>query len=207
METEVLVALVGVGGTLGGVALGQGSAALMGWRQRRRETATRWVADQKEQAAAILSRALRLERQAWDVAAQLDQEERDERLPGHGASLLLLPAGGIPGVVDEIALLILREAVEDGFEQLDLLENEVETYALIAEPEAVTAVRQLVECLWNVYGAIESFSTFDQAADAVERARSARDAFANRVRSSLGVSGNVTTDPRPRRDEEEVDGR
>lgn len=54
---------------------------------------------------------------------------------------------GIAGVIDEIDLSVLREAVEDGFEQLDLLENEVKTFALVADPEAVKAARQLVECL------------------------------------------------------------
>lgn len=203
METEVLVALVGVGGTLGGVALGQVSAAVVDSRRRRKESATRWDSDQKQQAAAILARALRLERQAWDVAAQLDSDDRAERLPGHGASLLLLPETGIAGVIDEIGLLILREAIEEGHGELALLESDVETYALVADPTAVRAARELVESLWEVYGALEVFALFDDAADEVERARSARDAFANHVRRSLGVSGDVLTDRRPRRDDED----
>lgn len=142
-ETEVLVSLVGVGGTLGGVALRQLSAALTGWRQRCREVARRWVSDQSGHpvprapvGAAGVGR--------FSAARSSGP---DERLPGHGASLLLLPPMGIAGVIDEIDLSVLREAVEDGFEQLDLLENEVKTFALVADPEAVKAARELVECL------------------------------------------------------------
>lgn len=197
METQVLVALVGVGGTLAGVALGQVFSWISDAKSQDSQRSARWDSGQKELAAEILAVAVKLEREACSAAAHLDREVREQRLPGN-TSLLLIPAEGIPGVLDELTVLILREAVEEGFAGIEALEASVEKFAIVASPDAGVEARQLVESIWDAYGSLESFETFDDAVDNVERVRAARDRFSNAVRESLGVKGEVVSDQRPR---------
>lgn len=197
MDTQVAVALVGVAGTLAGVAVSQLFTLLADARRNRRESSVRWDVGQKELAGAILAGALKLERDGWSAAAHLDRDIREERLPG-ATSLWMAPAQGIPGVIDKIGMEILREAVHLGYQGLEELEVQVETFVIAADARAGRAARDLVERLWEVFGELESFAHFDDAADAVERVRGARDLFANEVRRELGIRGRTTPDPRPR---------
>jgi len=197
MDTPLLVPLVGVGGTLLGSGVGYFSSWLLEAKRHARERADRWDSGQKEAAGQILAAVLKLEREAWSAASFLDREIRETRLPGY-TSLALVPVEGIPGVIDEDALSILSDVLADGFEGLEALEVSVETFAIVASSEVGTEARALVSSLWDVYGCLEMFTTFDDAADSVEQVRAARDRFANEVRKSLGVQGHVVSDHRPR---------
>lgn len=197
MDTQVAVALVGVAGTLAGVAVSQLFSLLADARRNRRERAARWDVGQKELAGEILAGALKLERNGWSAAAHLDRDVRDERLSG-ATSLWMVSAQGVPGVIDKRGLEILREALHVGYQSLEELEVQVETFVIAADARAGRAARDLVESLWVVFGALESFAHFDDAADAVERVRRAKDRFANEVRRELGIRGSTTSDPRPR---------
>ena len=166
-------------------------------RRDRRERSARWDTDQKKLAGQILASALKLERDGWSVASLLDRGRREKRLPG-STSLWSVPDAGIPGVIDGQSVEMLKDALHEAYEGLDVLELHVETFVVVASPAAGAAARTLVETLWNVFGSLESYANFDDAADNVTRARSARDAFANEVRRALGIDGQAVPDQRPR---------
>jgi len=181
------------------VAVSQAFTIVADSRRYRRERSARWDADQKALAGKILAGALKLERDGWSVASLLDRDRREKRLPG-ATSLWSVPDMGIPGVIDEQTVAMLREAVHEAYQGLDELELHVETFVVVATPTAGGAARALVERLWDVFGALEGYANFDDAADEVERARSARDLFANEVRQALGMTGQTISDQRPRSD-------
>lgn len=145
----------------------------------------------------FLAGSLSLERDLWSAAAQLDPDDRSVRIPGH-TTILLTPEQGIPGVIDKVSRSILVEAVEDAFERLDALEEVAAEIALVGTVEEVDSARALHEALWDVTGDLESYQAFDVAADAVERARAARDAFTSASRRALRSSRDTPpTDRRP----------
>lgn len=196
---QLLVASVGVAGTLIGTLLGQVLAG-RGERQRRlAEDHSRWLADCLRVNTRFLAGSLSLERDLWSAAAQLDRDDRSVRIPGY-TTVLLTPEQGIPGVFDEVTRSILVEAIEDAFERLDALEEVAAEIALVGTVEEVDSAQGLHEALWEVAGGLESYQAFDVVADAVERARAARDAFTSASRSALRPSGEASpANERPRR--------
>mgnify|MGYP006908185442 CR=1 FL=1 len=196
---QLLVASVGVAGTLAGALLGQ---ILAGRAERRRQLAenrSRWLADSLRVNTRFLAGSLSLERDLWSAVAQLDRDDRPVRMPDH-TTILLTPEQGIPGVFDEVTRSILVDAVEDAFERLDALEEVAAEIALVGTVEEVDSARALHEALWDVAGGLESYQALDVVADAVERARAARDAFTSASRRALRAGGDAPPiDGRPRR--------
>jgi len=198
---QVVVASVGVAGTFAAALLTQLLAARAERKRRLAEDHSRWLADRLRLGARFLAGSLSLERDLWSAAAQLDRDERQIRMPGY-TTILLTPEEGIPEVFDEHTRGIIVEAVEDAFARLDALEETAAEIALVGTTEEVSAARSLHEALWDAAGSLESYAPFDVAADAVERARAARDAFARAARAGLRTGGDVfTLDGRPRRSE------
>jgi predicted RNA-binding protein len=196
---ELALAIVGISGTLCAAVLTQLLANRAEMARRAREDQTRWLSDGRRLSAALLAGALRLERQLWSACSQLDRKVRSERLPGH-TSILLTPTSGVPPVLDELTRETLVEAVEDAFEALDALELLVAEVSLISTAEEAVRARNLLDSLAEVVGLLESFAEFDEAVDAVERSRAARDAYLKTARSALRVDGPaVAPDSRPRR--------
>jgi hypothetical protein len=171
------------------------------------EDRARWLQERLRINSQLLSDSISLERDIWDVASQLDRDDRDERMPGY-TTILLTPVGGLPGILDQLTRTILVEAIEDAFKRLDSMELLTAQLALIGAPEEARASRTLHEALWDAVGLLEAYASFDDAADAVEVARRARDQFANAARSSLRVGGKVIpVDRRPRADADPSVGR
>lgn len=196
---QLLVASVGVAGTLAGALLGQLLAGRAERQRRLAENQSRWLADSLRVNTRLLAGSLSLERDLWSAAAQLDRDDRPVRMPAH-TTILLTPEQGIPGVFDEVTRSILVEAVEDAFERLDALEEVAAEIALVGTVEEVDSARGLHEALWDVAGGLESYQPSDVVADAVERARAARDAFTSASRQALRSSGDAPPiDGRPRR--------
>lgn len=195
---ELALAIVGITGTLCAALLTQLLANRAEMGRRAREDQTRWLSDGRRLSAELLAGALRLERQLWSACSQLDRELRSERLPGH-TSILLTPISGVPPVLDELSRDILVDAVEDAFKALDALELLVAEMSLISKTEQAARARDLLDSLIEVVGLLEGFAGFDEAADAVERSRAARDAYLRVARSALRVDGPaVAPDSRPR---------
>lgn len=113
---------------------------------------------------------------------------------------MLTPTSGVPDVLDELTRAILVEAVEDAFEAMDVLELLVAEVALISTSEEAAQARKLLDALVDVVGLLEAFAAFDEAADAVERSRSQRDAYLRVARQTLNIDRPaVAPDSRPRR--------
>ncbi|MFD4583189.1 hypothetical protein [Streptomyces sp. NPDC058434] len=195
---QVLIAGIGVAGTLAAALLTQAFNRRPERERHTREDQARWLADRQRVGTKFLAGALSLERNLWSACAQLDREVRSERLPGH-TTVLLTPDEGIPGVLDPIARGILVEAIESGFERFHELEELAAELTLIGSSEEAAAAGELLEHLIYAIGALEGFVPFDEAADAVQDCRSARDAFAAEARRSLKVDGGFRAhDRRPR---------
>ena len=196
---QVFGVSVGVAGTLTAAVLTQVLASRAERRRRSADERSRWYSDRLRLNAQFLAASLKLERDLWSAAAQLDPDDRQVRIPGF-TTILLAPEEGIPDVFDATTREILVEAVEDAFERLDALEETAAEIALVGTPAEISAARALHEALWDVAGALETYEPFDTAADAVERVRAARDAFAKAARTGLGTTGDLPSlDGRPRR--------
>jgi hypothetical protein len=166
--------------------------------RREAEDQSRWLTDRLRVNARYLAQALSLERELWSTAAQLDREDRQPRLPGF-TSILLTPDDGVPDVLDGVAREIIVDCVEEAFERLNMLEELAAEIALVGTPEEALAAREVEESLWEVVGMLEGFAAFDDAADAIQRCRSARDTFAAAARVGLRNPGHVSAlDGRPR---------
>lgn len=199
----MLIAAVGVAGTLAAALVTQAFAQRADAARRLADDRARWLGDRLRVNARFLAGSLRLERDLWSAASQLDSDSREERMPG-ATTILLTPEEGIEGVFDETTRDILVEAVEDAFERLNELEEIAAEVALIGTPDEVAAASQLHESLWEVVGLLEGFAPFDDATDAVERCRAARDRFTDAARAGLRSGQRVTAvDQRPRREPKE----
>ncbi|MGP3687441.1 hypothetical protein ACTVZO_22525 [Streptomyces sp. IBSNAI002] len=195
---QALTAGIGVAGTLAAALLTQAFNRRTERDRHKREDQARWLADRQRVGAKFLAGALSMERELWSTCAQLDREMRSERLPGH-TSILLTPDDGIPGVLDATTRAIVVETIEEGFERLNELEELVAELTLIGSPEEAATAGELLERLGDCIGHLEVFAPFDDAADAVERCRSARDAFSIEARRSLqGDESFLPPDRRPR---------
>jgi hypothetical protein len=196
---QLLTAGIGVAGTLAAALFTQKLGRTAERERYLREDKARWLAERLRVNSRYLSGALALERELWSACAFLDSDERAERLAGF-TCLVMTPEEGLPGIIDQEAREILLDATRTASEKMDELENLSAEITLIGTPEEGTTARELWERLSVVCGLIEAFRPFDQAADAVEECRAARDEFAAAARESLQVDGSYRApDPRPRR--------
>lgn len=109
MKTEVLVALVGVGGTLAGVLIGGGISLLTGWRQRRHEH-KRWQLDQLLAAyAAFSAAAAAWQRALSDTDLRFTKSINDQlqRLYDARHRVLLLAPTKTSELADEVVMEVL----------------------------------------------------------------------------------------------------
>lgn len=199
LSVELALAIVGVVGTLSAAVVTQVLATRAEARRHQREDETRWLSDHRRISAQLVAGALTVERQLWSACSHLDREARAERLPGH-TSILLTPPTGVPPVLDGLTREIVVDAVEDAFEALEELELLAAEVALTGTSSETDRARELLESLHDVVGLLETFASFDDAADAVERSRSARDAYVDAARIALRAPGLASSpDSRPRR--------
>ena len=195
---QVVIASVGVVGTLAAALLTQLLTGRAEQRRRVAEDHSRWLADRLRVNTRFLAGSLSLERDLWSAASHLDRDDRVVRMPGL-TTIFAAPEEGLPGVFDEITLSILVEAVEEAFTRLDALEELAAEIALVGTEDEVHAARELQDALVEVVGLLEGYQPFDAAADAVERVRAARDAFTRSARAGLRTGGEVgALDARPR---------
>jgi hypothetical protein len=168
--------------------------------RRTSEDKARWLQERLHINSQFLSAAVSLERDIWDVAAQLDRDSRDERMPGY-TTILLTPEEGLPGVFDEVTRAILVEAIEDAFSKLDSMNILEAQIALIGTSEEAETAKALNDALLDAVGRLEIYAPFDEAAEAVLAVKDMREQFAKAARSSLRVEGPSTpSNKRSRRD-------
>jgi hypothetical protein len=184
-------AVIGVVGTLLGVLITQHFAARAADRRQLQEDGKRWLSERLQVSRTLLARSSTIERDLWSACSHLDREARAVRMPGY-TTILLTPVEGLPGVFDEISRAIIVEAVEDAFDALNQVEELEAEVQLIGSPTEGHAAVALVEALWEVVGFLEGYGPFDDAADAVLRAKAAREAFRVAARESLMVDPAAT---------------
>jgi hypothetical protein len=192
---ELTLAIVGIIGTLSAGVLTHLLAGRAETRRSQRDDDTRWLTERRRISAELLAGALRLERHLWSACAQLDRDRREERLPGH-VSILLTPVAGVPPVLDRVTRQILVEAIEEAFEALEPLEVLVAEVELMAAPGEAPLAQNLLESLADVVGLLETFSPFDEAADAVQEARAARESYLDAARAGLRIAERPGTSGR-----------
>ena len=93
---HLLLASLGVAGTLAAALLTQLLAGRAERQRRLREDQSRWLTDRLRVNTTFLARSLSLERDLWSAAALLDRDDRLVRMPVH-TSIFLTPEEGIPG--------------------------------------------------------------------------------------------------------------
>jgi len=195
---QIAIASVGIAGTLAGALLTQVLGGRAERERRRADDHSRWLADRLRVNAQFLAESLKLERDLWSAAAQLDPDEREVRMPGF-TTILLTPATGLPGVLDGTMRGIIVDAVEEAFARLDVLEEMTAEIALVGTVAEVNAATELHEALWEATGCLESYASSNATMGAVLRCRSAREAFAQAARTGLRTGGRLRTlDSRPK---------
>ena len=188
MSVEVVLAIAGVTGTLGAALLTQVLATRAETQRCVVEDKTRWLSDRRRVSAELIAGALKLERELFSACAQLDREERAERLPGY-TSVLLTSTAGLPPILDDVTRAILVEAAEDALKALDSLEVTAAEVELTGTPDEGARAQELIDSLLDALGLVESFAMADVAYDAVMRSRSAREAYLEVARAALRVDG------------------
>jgi len=185
---QVVIAAIGVAGTLAAALVSQLLSRRAERDRRREEDRSRWLADRQRLYSRFLAQALSLERDLWSACSMLDQDARDRRIPGY-TSILLTPEEGVDGILDALTRTILVEATERGFHDLDKLELVAAEITIIGASGEAAAARNVLDALWDVVGMLEGYARFTDAADGVEACRAARDQFARAARVGLRVDG------------------
>jgi hypothetical protein len=148
---------VGVAGTLAGALLSQLLSTRAEQRRRLAEDRSRWLSDRLRVNSRFLAGCLKLERDLWSAAAQLDRDDRPVRMPGY-TTIFLTPEEGLPGVFDGLTRSILVKAMEDGFARLDALEELAAEIALFGTEREVATGYMLHEALGDVVRMLEATS-------------------------------------------------
>ena len=187
---ELLTAAITAVSVLAGVALQYWFSVLTSRHNQARENEQRWLADRLKANTRMVANSINLERTIWDVCSFLDDQPREERMPGF-TSILLTPEGGIPGLFDELSREILVEGCEDAFKRLNKMELVVAEVELIGSPGEGVAALRLYDALWDAAGLIESYAQFSEAAGQVALCKKYREHLVDASRTSLGISGSI----------------
>lgn len=187
MWMPVIVALLGIAGTLSAALLTQRASARAEMDRRRAADRDRWLDERLKVARSVIATAETIEWKLYSNCAHLTSEgSREDWLPGY-TTVLLIPHEGIPGVIDDITREILVESHEllsPKFDELSLLAAEVQ---LIGSEEEADLVEQLVDALLTAASNVEAFAPADDGYAAVLSAQAKRKEFMAASRASLRV--------------------
>ncbi len=185
--TPVIVALLGIAGTLSAALLTQRAATRAEMSRRQLADRDRWLDERLRVARSVIATAETIERELYSNCAHLTSEgTRESWLPGY-TTVLLIPADGISGTIDKITRDILvdsHEMLSPKFDELSLLEAEVQ---LIGSEEEAALADQLVEDLMVAASNVEAFAPADHGFAAVLAAQATRKEFMAASRASLRV--------------------
>jgi hypothetical protein len=146
--SSVIVALLGIAGTLSAALLTQRAATRAEMSRRQSADRDRWLEERLRVAKSVIATAETIERELYSNCAHLTSEgPRENWLPGY-ATVLLIPEDGIPGVIDGITRDILvdsHEMLSPKFDELSLLAAELQLIG--SKDEAALADRLVDELL------------------------------------------------------------
>ncbi len=184
----VIVALLGIAGTLSAALFTQRAAASAEAQRREATERDRWLVERLRVARSVLAVAEAIERQLYSDCSFLTAKPgpRETWLDGH-LNVLSTPEEGIEGVITAETREILVESMFEWtpkFDELSLLEAEVR---LIGFPEEEALAEDLVDALLVARSNVEAFAPPDQAYAAIVEARELRLDYIKAARSSLRV--------------------
>jgi hypothetical protein len=186
---QLLTATAGLLATLGGVAVTQVFNRRGENVRRKYEARSRSHADNYRVSAAIVTKAVAIERTLHSAASFLDDDERDPRIPG-SKSILFAPEEGVDGLFDSVAREILVEAIEDGFKVIDEMDDLRGELAILGSPEQTEAADELGDRILEAIGSLEMFAKYSVAWEEIHAIRHGRDSFAEAARTSLLATEN-----------------
>lgn len=181
---QIAIAGSGLVATLLGIIITQLFNSRGERRRRVHEATSRWHEENYRVCAAIVTKATGVERDLYNAAAMLDDQERKPRMPGT-KSVLLSSEEGIDGVFDGITREIIVEAVEHGFEVLDELDSLTGELAIIGTAEQIEAARLLADQILGAVGSLEIFAMSSDAYERILAIREAKESFSESSRNYL----------------------
>jgi len=184
----VVVALLGIAGTLLAALLTQRGSARAEADRRRAADRDRWLANRLELTRKVLATAEAVERQLHSDCAFLTAEPgpRSSWLGGH-LNVLATPEEGVAGVLDAEARAILLESQDEWSPKIDELMGLSAEVQLICSTEEGELVDQLLDALLTAASNVEAFTPPDEAYAALSSAMAARKAYTASARRSLRV--------------------
>lgn len=189
MDHAVLTTIAGVSGllaTLGGVALTAQLTQRSENKRRLYENATRWHYKRRQSLSIdVVHVARKVEERILEAASFTDDAERTERLPGY-KSVLLLPIGGLPGIIEEDAVEVISDAVRETLDSLDAMGRLIAEMQFVGQPEEITPADTLYGVALDAVGCLETFMETADVLGAVYALPDARRFFVTSSRVSLG---------------------
>ncbi|MEU4033505.1 hypothetical protein [Streptomyces collinus] len=192
---QLLLAALGVGGTLSAAILTQALQKSAERERRAADDLRRWHADRFRAAKDLLYKIKETERILWGACAALPSEDEyaQIRAAGH-TTLFAVREADVPRpsddltVFDAVHLAIVREALEQVHRLLEEGEHLTAEISILCEGATPDAASTMFEAAWNAAGALETTrGTRDQAFNAVLRMNAPIAAFQASVREELGV--------------------
>ncbi|WP_405680938.1 hypothetical protein [Streptomyces sp. NBC_01238] len=193
---QLILAALGVGGTLAAAILTQLLQRRAERERRAADDLRRWHAERFRVAKELLYKIKETERILWSACASLPNVEEYARLrqAGH-TTLLTLRESDVPSptddpmVFDAVHLEIVREALEQVHELLEAAEHLTAEISILSEGATPGAAALMFETAWNAAGALETTrGTQNAAFDAVLAMKDPISAFQASVRAELGVA-------------------
>jgi hypothetical protein len=189
-ELDLLTAAIAAISVLAGVALQYFFSVLNRRRTQARENEQRWLDKRHKAITRLLTGAVNLESKIWEICSLLDDDEREERLPGY-TSIFMTSDEGLPPFLDESSRNILIGGCYDAMKRLEKMALVIVEIQLIGSPEESLASLKLFDALWDAVGLVESFAKFSDAADQVDLCRKYRELLVDAARSSFQIPGSI----------------
>ncbi|MFD5279794.1 hypothetical protein [Streptomyces rubrogriseus] len=194
--TQLLLAALGVSGTLAAAILTQVLQKKAERERRSAEDLRRWHAERFRVAKELLYKIKESERILWSACASLPNEDEYARLRRAGHTTLLnVPESDVPPesedflVFDVIHLAIVREAIEQASTLLEAAEHLTAEISILSDGPTPTAAEAMFEATADAVGSLETTRGTQEAAfEAVIAMKEPIARFQAAVRDELGVT-------------------
>ncbi|MFG2495679.1 hypothetical protein ACGFSD_32230 [Streptomyces caniferus] len=193
---QLVLAALGVGGTLAAAILTQVLQKRAERERRAAEDLRRWHADRFRVAKDLLYKVMESQRILWSACASLPNESEYASLrEADHTTLLAVPETDAPAashdyrVFDVTSLEIVREALEQAFGLLEEAEHLTAEISILSDGATPTAAKDMFEAAWFAVGSLETTrGTQDEAFEAVLAMRDPTARFQAAVRDELGIT-------------------
>lgn len=193
---QLLLAALGVSGTLAAAVLTQALQKRAERERRAADDVRRWHAERFRVSKELLYKVMETERILWSACASLPVVEEYSRLRRAGHTTLLnVGEADVPPhidsrmVFDVVCLEIVREALEQVHGLLDEAEHLTAEISILSDGVTPETAKAMFEAAWDAASAVETTQgTRDEAMDAVLAMQDPISIFQVSVREELGVT-------------------